>query len=109
MQDFGKRIAALRHERQLTQAELEARAGLPPTTLSRVEKGERGLTMEQVHRLADGLRVEAIYLLGMQPRADRLQTILARIRQEFTTSQRQVISELFRYCSEEVAPVVAHD
>jgi transcriptional regulator with XRE-family HTH domain len=43
MQDFGKRIRALRKKQGLSQKELACLSGISPSYLSRIERGERGV------------------------------------------------------------------
>lgn len=51
----GARIRRLRRSRGLTQAELAERADLGGQTLSRVERGEQGASLESLERVAHAL------------------------------------------------------
>lgn len=53
----GKQIRLLRGRRQLTQAALAELAELAPHTLSRVERGEQGLSLKALDRMAKALDV----------------------------------------------------
>lgn len=65
------RIKALRQDRNMRQADLAILLNTKPQTVSRYEKGERGLDIETVFRLCDIFGCTADYLLGrsVQPTA----------------------------------------
>jgi transcriptional regulator with XRE-family HTH domain len=52
---FGKRIAALRLKRNLTQDQLADKAGLSIDTISAIERGRRWARLTTLHQLARGL------------------------------------------------------
>jgi transcriptional regulator with XRE-family HTH domain len=52
---FGQRIRQLRREHNLSQEELAARCGLHRTYLSSLERGERNVSLVNIHRLAAGM------------------------------------------------------
>jgi transcriptional regulator with XRE-family HTH domain len=54
---LGEVVKALRAEAGLTQEGLAARAGIDPTYISRIERGERNLTWTALARISDGLEV----------------------------------------------------
>ena len=56
-QDFGKRVRALRAEAGLSQEKLAEKAGMHPTYLSDIERGQRNPTLEVISRLAKALGV----------------------------------------------------
>lgn len=58
------RLRQLRFERRLTLAQVAEGAGMAISTVSRLEAGERGLTLAHLPRLAAGLGVEVDVLLG---------------------------------------------
>lgn len=60
---IGQRIRALRTERRLTQKELARRAEIAAPNLNRIEKGQKGLSMESLERLAGALGVQPAELL----------------------------------------------
>jgi transcriptional regulator with XRE-family HTH domain len=55
--DFGARVRRIRSDRGLSQEALAELAGLHRTYVGSVERGERNVSLDQIHRLADGLRV----------------------------------------------------
>lgn len=62
--DIGARLRALRKARDMTQVELAEVLGTQQTAISQVEIGNRGLTVQQVVKLAKALRVSTDAILG---------------------------------------------
>lgn len=60
---FGARVRELRHERGLSQEQLAHVSGLDRSYVGQVERGERNITLENIHKLAAGLQVPARDLL----------------------------------------------
>lgn len=58
------RLRQTRFERQMSVRDLAARAGMSPSTLSRLERGRRRLTLDHVDRLAAALGVAPAALLS---------------------------------------------
>ncbi len=54
---FGLRVRKLRHTRALSQEDLSERSGLHTTYLSGIECGHRNVSLLNIYRLADALRV----------------------------------------------------
>lgn len=65
------RIKELRQLRKMTQLELAEKIGVSQVQIGRLEKGERGLDIDDLPLFADALECEAWELLpkDMQPRA----------------------------------------
>ena len=61
---FGERIRTLRHAGGLSQAELAQRAGLAPSSVSKIETGQMSPTYDVLLRLARGLATDLSDLLG---------------------------------------------
>ena len=78
--DFPARLRASRELRQLTQAELGRLAGLPSTTVSHFESGNRKPSFDNLKRLTRVLGVSTDYLMGVtdQPDASMAATRIAR-------------------------------
>ena len=81
--DFGQRLAALRRERDLTQAVLAERAGIHPSQLHRYEAGTAQPTLDVLRRLAVALSVSTDSLVF----ADDVRTLVEdRLRAAFETT-----------------------
>jgi len=61
---FAKRLRAARGIRNLSQAELGERAGLPPSSIAHFETDSRKPSFETLRSLANALEVSTDYLLG---------------------------------------------
>lgn len=58
MQKYSNNIAAIREERGIGQAELARRIGVASSTMSRLESGQRRLSLEYLNPIAKALHVE---------------------------------------------------
>ena len=56
---FGARVRALREEQGLSQEALAHAAGLDRSYMGGVERGQRNVALDNIHRIADALNVEA--------------------------------------------------
>jgi transcriptional regulator with XRE-family HTH domain len=67
---FGTTIKAARERRGLTGEDLRERAGIHPTSLSFLERGQQAPTFEQIRRLSKvlGLKVERLAALAARSR-----------------------------------------
>jgi transcriptional regulator with XRE-family HTH domain len=65
--EFGRRVRALREERQLSQEALAARCGLHWTFVGQVERGRRSIRLDNILKLAAGLGVKAGALMDDLP------------------------------------------
>ena len=63
-QAFGRRLRALRRERDWSQETLAAAAGLHRTYVGGIERGERNCALDNIYRLADALEVDAAALVS---------------------------------------------
>jgi transcriptional regulator with XRE-family HTH domain len=61
---IGERLRALRERRDLSQGQLAAMIGSHAQNVSQVERGVRGLTVQQVVKLARALKVPTDEILG---------------------------------------------
>lgn len=57
LKKFGKRIRALRKERNLSQEELAAKANLHRTYIGMIERAEKNITLSNIGKLASALKV----------------------------------------------------
>lgn len=60
----GARVCQIRESQGLSQEELGAHLGVSQPTVSRIEKGGRALTVDELGRVAELLKTTAIELLG---------------------------------------------
>jgi transcriptional regulator with XRE-family HTH domain len=66
------RLKEARETKSLSQAELARRAGVPQSTISRIEAGETGsITLANLERLADALDVNAALLVVHEQKGKR--------------------------------------
>lgn len=61
---LARNIRVLRHQLDLSQEELGERAGLHRTYIGGVERGERNLTVDNIEKIANALRVTPDRLLA---------------------------------------------
>ena len=67
--DIGERVRALRLAGNLTQAQLARTLGTTQTALSEIERGNRGLTVQHVVKLARALGATPNDILGAMKQA----------------------------------------
>lgn len=60
---FGKKVRALRAARDLSQEELAEHANLDRTYISGIERGKRNVSIVNLYKIANALRVTASELL----------------------------------------------
>jgi transcriptional regulator with XRE-family HTH domain len=63
LQSFGRRLAALRVQRGLTQEQLAAASGLGPQEVRRVERGQRDLSVIALADIAKALDIQPADLM----------------------------------------------
>lgn len=61
---LGQRLRSERKRLGISQEELARRAGLDRTYVSKIERGERNVTLSTVEKLADALKVNPSELLN---------------------------------------------
>lgn len=78
--EFKTRLKEIRELREMTQAELSKRAGLPATSVSHFESGSRKPSFDNLRRLSQVLAVSSDYLMGItdSPEASAAATRIAR-------------------------------
>ena len=57
---FGARVKLLRQERNMSQESLALESDLDRTYIPSIEKGERNVSIEVIHRLAKALKIDVI-------------------------------------------------
>jgi transcriptional regulator with XRE-family HTH domain len=68
---FGQRLRALRKQRAFSQESLALACGLDRTYIGGVERGERNISLINIHRIAEALGVPASELLKVSARQAR--------------------------------------
>jgi len=63
---FGRRVRSLRERIGISQQELALRVELDRTYIGSVERGERNVSLVNIHKLAVGLNVRADELLSAE-------------------------------------------
>lgn len=66
-QEIGQRLRALRLARGMTQVQLAQVLGIPHTNVSGIERGARGITIQQLVKLARALHVPPAEILDGYP------------------------------------------
>jgi transcriptional regulator with XRE-family HTH domain len=98
--EVGQRIKLLRQDRGMTQVELAARLELSQSNLSAIERGARGVTVNQLVRIANGLGASSDEILfdkkapetGARPRK-KLMRRLRRV-EELTEADQRILLQL---------------
>lgn len=92
---FAERLKAARLLRKWTQAELAARAELPPTSIAHFESGSRKPSFDTLRRLAGALDVTTDYLLGRSddPAISQSDDPLYRHASQLTGADRKLAAE----------------
>ena len=106
---LGPRIAALRRERGLSQAELAAAIRVSPSALGMYEQGRREPSADTLVALADALAVTTDFLLtGRIAGPVEADTLNRMIRSRVTTAARRLENRTDRpFSKEELAVLVA--
>lgn len=91
---FMVRLRAAREMRSLSQAELAAKTGLPPSSIAHFEGGKRKPSFDNLRKLSEALEVTTDYLLG---RVDEPDTAvksdpLFRHASKLTASDRELVA-----------------
>ena len=60
---FGSRVRRLRNQRGMSQQALAFQCGLDRTYIGSVERGERNISLANIHKIATGLEVQPSELL----------------------------------------------
>jgi len=100
--EIGERLRALREQRRMTQVELATIIDTHQVSVSQIERGVRGVSLQQVVKLARALRVSPDSLLGVgknnggrpAPRNERLMRRVRRIEQLPVEQQEAAIKIL---------------
>ena len=63
LKNFGNKVRLLRMQQGYSQEELAARAGVHRTYIGMIERAEKNITLENIHKIATSLDVEMSELL----------------------------------------------
>lgn len=63
---FASNLRALREKAGISQEELAHRAGLHRTYVGSIERGERNVSLKNIERLANALKVDPVKLLSQK-------------------------------------------
>jgi transcriptional regulator with XRE-family HTH domain len=94
---IGARVRTLRQEKDLTQTQLAKVLGTRQTAVSEIERGNRGLTVQQLVKLARALKTTPDAILGEEnghqprPKSAKILRRLHRIEQLPETQQDAVL------------------
>lgn len=99
--EIGERVRALRQRAGLTQVRLAKMLGTSQAALSQIERGSRGLTVQQVVKLGRALKATPNEILGdgkrvrrsERPRNSRITRRLYRI-EKLPEAQQQAVLKL---------------
>jgi transcriptional regulator with XRE-family HTH domain len=92
--EIGDRVRALRHGRDLSQGQLAKLLGIPPTNVSAIERGVRGLSLQQLAKLAKALEVSPGEILNGHPsKLGQLPRRFERVR-SLPRTKRRVLYEI---------------
>ena len=88
--DVAKRIKSLREEKKLTQNALANSAGVSPTYIYQLEKGEKSPTIEYLDHICWGLGISIEEFFSTQEKSDKQ---IADKLSSLTTEQRKLLNE----------------
>ena len=87
---LGARIAALRREAGLSQAQLALRLGISPSAMGMYEQGRREPSMETVVAMAKVFRVSTDYLLTGQPAEQEQEALQEMLLSRISSADRRL-------------------
>ena len=104
---LGARIAALRRDRGLSQAELAHRLGISPSAVGMYEQGRREPSIELLVEMAGEFRVSTDFLLTGKPGPGEESSVLALLRSRLDAAQGQVRRRSDTLSRQEIAVLLA--
>lgn len=95
---FMARLRAAREMRSLSQAELAAKTGLPPSSIAHFEGGKRKPSFDNLRKLSEALEVTTDYLLGRTDAPDVATNAdpLFRHADKLTAADRELVDEFLK-------------
>ncbi|MBB6454628.1 transcriptional regulator with XRE-family HTH domain [Salirhabdus euzebyi] len=88
---IGERIRMMRKAKRLSQEELAHKAGLHPTYIGQLERGEKNATIESVSKVANGLQVnleEIVRFAQPNDYTTQNETIVQLVHQLYKVSEQ---------------------
>lgn len=104
---LGARIAALRRDQGLSQAELAQRLRISPSAVGMYEQGRREPSVEIVVALAGEFRVSTDYLLTGRPGPGEESSVLAMLSSRLDAVQSQVKRRADALSRQEITALLA--
>ena len=105
---MGTRIAALRREAGLSQAQLALRLGISPSAMGMYEQGRREPSMETVVAMARVFRVSTDYLLTGAPAEKEQEVLQEMLLSRISSADRRLEQRTDRpFSREELAVLFA--
>ena len=105
---LGTRIAALRREAGLSQAQLALRLGISPSAMGMYEQGRREPSMETVVAMARVFRVSTDYLLTGAPAEKEQEVLQEMLLSRISSADRRLEQRTDRpFSREELAVLFA--
>ena len=97
----GRRVAQARAERGFTQQQLSEAVGVEPVSLSRLETGDRALSLSTLGEIADALDLGLGALIGIEgdlprPDLDPQSAELLRVFSKLTAGRQDLVLRLAR-------------
>lgn len=96
-QAIGKRIRKLREEKEITREELANKAGITPKFLYEVENGKKGLSANNLYKIATALSCSCDYiLLGIHREDDEsaVEKLFTELLKGFDDKQRDIMIKI---------------
>lgn len=107
MDMLGARIAALRRDQGLSQAELAHRLGISPSAVGMYEQGRREPSVELLVALAGEFRVSTDFLLTGKPGPGEESSVLSLLRSRLDAVQGQIRRRSDPLSGQEIAVLLA--
>ena len=93
----GKRIKELREKQEMTREELANKAEITTKFLYEVENGKKGMSANNLYKIAIALSTSCDYILLGVHRIDdenRIEKLCAEFLKEFSVEQRKVVTKI---------------
>ena len=95
--EVGKRIRKLREEQDLTREEVASKAEITTKFLYEVENGKKGMSANNLYKIATALSTSCDYILRGVHRTDdenRIEKLYAEFLKDFSIEQRKAVTKI---------------